>query len=220
MTSTMASGAPLKVIACAWNPALRRKRSIARWIGLPTPIDPNVIGRCFPSATSSCTVLMFFDGAMTRTIGQISERRDRDKILDRIIRQVGDCGGRDDVSRGMGQQRVAVGIRHGDGARGDRAACARLVFDDDRLPELSRQLLENNSWNDVGRASRAQRYDRADGPAWPLVGAADGDAGEGGKCDCENQSSLGCACRSPEIRLLLEYNSSYVRIEGRSTFLI
>ncbi len=109
-------------------------------------------------------------------IGQISERRDRDKILDRIILQVGDRGGRDDMGGGMGQQRVAVGIRPGHRARGDRAACARPVFDNDRLAELRRHLLENNSWNDVGRASRAQRDDRADGPAWPLVGAAGCDA--------------------------------------------
>ena len=32
--------------------------------------DPNVIGRFFPSATSSCTVLMFLDGATTRTLGR------------------------------------------------------------------------------------------------------------------------------------------------------
>ena len=120
-------------------------------------------------------------------IGQISERRDRDKILDRIVLQVGDRGRRDDMSRGMGQQRVAVGIRPGHRARGDRAACARPVFDNDRLAELGRHLLENNSWNDVGRASRAQRDDRADGPAWPLIGAADGDAGKNGACDGEDQ---------------------------------
>ena len=53
-----------------WMPALRRKRSMVRWIGLPTPIEPKVIGRVLPSATSSCTVLMFFDGAMTSTLGR------------------------------------------------------------------------------------------------------------------------------------------------------
>ncbi len=87
---------------------------------------------------------------------------------------------------GMGEQRVAVGICAGHRARGDRAACAWPVFDNDRLSELGRQLLENNSWDDVGRTSRAQWNDRADGPVWPLIGAAAGDPGKSGTCDGED----------------------------------
>src|SRR5450755_2148248 len=113
----------------------------------------------------------------------------------------------------MSQKRVAVGIRHGNGAGGDGAACARFVFDNDRLSELSRQLLENNSWNDIGRASRTQRYDRADGSAWPLIGAAVGHGREGGACDCEDQSRS-IAHVAPLKRLHLEYNSSYDNIQG------
>jgi len=91
------------------------------------------------------------------------------------------------MGRRMRQQRVAVGIRHLDGAGADRAAGARLIFDDDQLPELRRQLLEHDPWNDVGRATRAQRHDHPNGLGRPLVGADYANRGERGESKRENQ---------------------------------
>ena len=49
-----------------------------------------------------------------------------------------------------------------------RAARAAAVLDHDRLAELRRHLLEHDARDDVGRAARPERNDRADRPRRPI----------------------------------------------------
>ncbi len=56
------------------------------------------------------------------------------------------------------QQRVAVGICPRDRLGGEIARCARAVFDDHRLAEISAQLFAHETGEHIKRAAGAKRH--------------------------------------------------------------
>ena len=75
---------------------------------------------------------------------------------------------------GVGKQRVAVGLGFRDGVGTGRRTGARPVLDDDGLPKLDRELLEDNARNDVRRRARTERHDHVQGSGWPVLGTGRG----------------------------------------------
>ena len=86
--------------------------------------------------------------------------------------------------------RVAVGHRHGDVLRGDIAACARLVVDDDRLTKVLAELLRDDPGGGIGAASRGEADGQRDGPAGEAL-PADHSCDDQGR-SCEHGSRREC----------------------------
>jgi hypothetical protein len=63
------------------SPALTLNRSAAQWVALPTPADAKLRLPLFAFATSSCTVLMSFDGATSSTFGTFPKLATAEKSL-------------------------------------------------------------------------------------------------------------------------------------------
>src|SRR5581483_9833741 len=82
---------------------------------------------------------------------------DAGEIFGWIVRELGINRRRNGVSVGMSQQRVAVRLRPGDRADCNRASCANAVFNDDRLSQLRRQLLEHRARDEVGGTTGPKR---------------------------------------------------------------
>jgi hypothetical protein len=75
---------------------------------------------------------------------------------------------------------MAVGRRPRNKLRPNIEACARLVFDDDRLVSAPLKLLPNRACQDIGAGGRRHWNNDGDRASWRLShGAAhcDGDAG-------------------------------------------
>src|SRR5262249_30487256 len=71
ITSVSASGPPRNGTCVALNPALTMKRPAAQWVALPTPAEAKLMLPSFAFATSSCRVLIPFDGAIRSTFGTL-----------------------------------------------------------------------------------------------------------------------------------------------------
>ena len=81
------------------------------------------------------------------------------------------------------QQCVSVGGRCDHLTSGNQAVGARLVLDENRLPQRARHILGDGAGKDVGRAAGGQRYDepkRAAGEIALRVGRRGGGACQGG----------------------------------------
>ena len=79
MTSVSASGPPRNGTCTAWKPPLRRRRSAAQCVALPTPAEAKVSERALAAAASSASVLMFFEGAITTTFGTLPNEATAEK---------------------------------------------------------------------------------------------------------------------------------------------
>src|SRR5262249_27456469 len=136
MTSVSASGPPRKGTWVALKPALTMKRSAAQWVALPTPAEAKLRLPSFALATSSCTVLMPFDGATSSTFGTLPKTATPAKSAASIVRKVGVGSRCPGVRGGVDQQSVAIGVRFRDRCLTKAAAGAATIFYHDGLPEL------------------------------------------------------------------------------------
>lgn len=116
-----------------------------------------------------------------RRVGDQHQRRtadhaDRLEAPQRLVRQLR-LQRRVDREGGVraDQQRVAVGLRLGHGARADHRAGPGLVVHDDGLPEARREALGHDAGHGVGGAAGRVRHDERHG----LLGVA---GGVGGSC--------------------------------------
>jgi hypothetical protein len=95
-----------------------------------------------------------------RDRGQVG---DRNEIGQRLVGELRVRGGIDRVRRdGRDAQRVSVRRRLRDEVGADAAAGPGAIVDDDRLPELLRELVGDEPRDDVGRATRRERNDEPD----------------------------------------------------------
>ena len=82
---------------------------------------------------------------------------------------------------------VAVGLGLGDRVGAGHAARARLVLDDEVLPELLLQPVGDQPRDGVGRRARAERHDDLHGPGGPILRT-----GRGGKRKREQREQGPC----------------------------
>ena len=97
-------------------------------------------------------------------VRHVARERDRRKILDRVVFQVG-VDERIDRERAIGsdQQSVAVGGRLGHELGADAAPRAAAIFDDHGLPQRLADLLADQPSDDVRIAAGGEGNDQADG---------------------------------------------------------
>jgi hypothetical protein len=122
----------------------------------------NFVGAAFAWATRSASDLI--PEANDEHVGRVDELRDRDEILERIVRQVLEQRRVDGDRRRGEEQRVAVGRRPRRHAHAGVASGARPVVDDDGLAQRSMQRGRENVGDDVGRPARRERHDQGDRP--------------------------------------------------------
>ena len=115
-------------------------------------------------------------------VAGVGQRGDGFEILHRVEPAALVQPGVDDLRAvGLHQQRVAVGLGLGNVGRAHVAAGAWPVVDDDRLPQLLRQLLPQHAGNRVVGAAGRLRHDDGDWlgrKALLRVGAPRGGAGQ------------------------------------------
>jgi hypothetical protein len=137
----------------------------------------------------------FFDrprailGANTQERCVLGSQRDRRKIPERIIRQVGRGDGIEHHGDVHGrEQGVAVGEHFGDPRGGDCRIGARLIFDHHRLAPHLAQTLPDHASENVGWPAGREWHDDADCPVG--IGQAVGSSlgGRDGDRDCGDES--------------------------------
>ncbi|MNJ59128.1 hypothetical protein D3C77_547950 [compost metagenome] len=86
------------------------------------------------------------------------------EVFDEVVVELAVQRAVDGVGDGAHVQRVAVGRRARHDFRADVAVGARLVLDDEALPELFRQRLGHQARDDVGGATGGVAHHDGDGP--------------------------------------------------------
>ena len=103
-------------------------------------------------------------GTHQEHIGREVGQRYRREVLHRVVGQVGHQEGIDrHVRRGL-QQRVAVGLRLGDGVGADRLRRARAILYDHRFAERGFEFPGEQPRHQVARPAGGDRHDDPDGP--------------------------------------------------------
>ena len=97
-------------------------------------------------------------------VGSPRHQRHRSKVPPRVVRDLADQGIDDEASRPDRKQRIAIGRRLSDEVGADVAAGARTVLDDERLPPGLRELLGDQTHDDVVRPAGGERHDDPHGP--------------------------------------------------------
>ena len=82
-------------------------------------------------------------------------QRHRSKVPRRVVRDLADQGIDDEASRPDRKQRIAIGRGLGDEVGADVAARARTVLDEERLSPGLRELLGDQTHDDVVRPAGA-----------------------------------------------------------------
>ena len=91
-------------------------------------------------------------------------QRHRRKVPRRVVRDFSNQGIDDKAPRPDRKQRIAVGRGLGDEVGTDVAARSRTVLNEERLLPGLRELLGDQTHDDVVRAARGERHDDAHGP--------------------------------------------------------
>ncbi len=130
---------------------------------MPADANVSVPGFALAAATRSADGLEPALGGRDQNVRRGAEQDHRHEIFDRVIRQLAVQHGFGRHRGRTGHQRVAIGVGPGHGAEADRPAGAGLQFDDHRLADELRHLIEDHAGHGVRGASGRVGADHADG---------------------------------------------------------
>ena len=141
-----------------WRPRLaarRAPRSDGHDEPLPDEANEIVSGFALSAAITSASALERRSSGNHQHVGRLHGHRDQVEVLERVVLHVLDQVRCDHQRPERGdEQRVTVGSGALDDGCADRAGRARLVLDDERLPELLLQLRRDRTGDRIRGAAR------------------------------------------------------------------
>ena len=141
-------------------------------------------------------ILEAFAGRHHHHVGQAGQGRDAHQVVQGVVGQVGVNGRVHHVARRVNQKRVAIGrcLGHLVGCNG--AACARFVFNDDRMTQSGGEFFGHRAGHNVGTAAGRKGHHKLDALLGPILGLRrHAESADGNGCQGKFRKALRDPCQ-------------------------